>query len=54
VPVVVLSSSSQREDIANRYMGGANAYVRKPVDFKEFIELVRCPGKFWTVFHETI
>lgn len=47
VPVVVLSSSKEDEDIVRSYSVGANAYVQKPVDFKEFDVAVRAVGAFW-------
>jgi two-component system, response regulator len=53
MPVVVLTSSSEREDIAKSYANGANAYVRKPIDFEDFIEVIRCLERFWVFFNET-
>lgn len=52
LPVVVLTSSKQEEDIARSYAVGANAYVRKPVDFMEFSEAVRTVGLFWLLLNE--
>lgn len=54
LPIVVLSSSSERQDIENSYANGANAYVRKPIDFEHFIEAVRCLQSFWITFNETV
>jgi two-component system response regulator len=51
--IVVLTSSSEREDIRSCYDNGANAYVRKPIDFEHFIEAVRCLEMFWMLFNET-
>ena len=51
-PVVVLTSSREERDIVESYQLGANAYVVKPVDFKEFIEAVKSLGLFWAVFNE--
>ena len=45
IPVVVLTSSKLEEDILASYRNGANAYVRKPVDFSEFAEAVRSPRR---------
>jgi two-component system response regulator len=54
VPVVMLTSSSQVEDIQKSYDNGANAYVRKPIDFQQFLESVRCLELFWISFNETV
>jgi two-component system response regulator len=54
VPVIVLSSSSECQDIRNSYENGANAYMRKPIDFEHFIEAVRCLQSFWITFNETV
>ncbi|HSY23423.1 MAG TPA: response regulator [Polyangiaceae bacterium] len=53
LPVVILSSSRQEEDIARSYTYGANAYVRKPVEFAEFIDAVRTLGLFWLLLSES-
>jgi two-component system response regulator len=52
LPVVVLTSSREDEDIINSYSLGANAYVRKPVDFGQFTEAVKTLGLFWLVLNE--
>lgn len=52
LPVVILTSSSQQEDIIEGYRNGANAYVRKPVRFAEFAEAVRTLGMFWLRLNE--
>jgi len=52
LPVVVLTSSKEDEDIARSYSLGANAYVRKPVEFSEFIEAARTLGLFWLLLNE--
>jgi len=51
LPVVVLTSSIQEDDIARSYALGANAYVRKPVDFLEFGESVKTLSRFWLVLN---
>jgi two-component system response regulator len=51
-PVVVLTSSVQDEDLTRSYSLGANAYVRKPVDFTEFIEAAKVLGLFWLLHNE--
>lgn len=47
LPVVVLTSSMEQSDVAASYDLGANSYVRKPVDFEEFIELAGKIGDYW-------
>lgn len=52
VPVVVLTSSNQDEDVLRSYQLGANSYVRKPVDFDEFLEAVKSLGVYWLAVNE--
>ncbi len=52
LPVVVLTSSKQDEDVVRSYSLGANAYVRKPVDFSAFMEAARTLGMFWLLLNE--
>lgn len=52
VPVVMLTSSKEEQDLVRSYEYGANAYVVKPVDFEQFIEAVRKLGAFWAVLNE--
>lgn len=52
LPVVILTSSREDEDILNSYSLGANSYVRKPVDFSQFLEAVRTLGLFWLLMNE--
>ena len=47
LPVVVLTSSTEERDINQCYKLGANSYVRKPVDFEEFVDAVRQLGEYW-------
>ena len=54
VPVVILTSSKEQEDVIAGYRGGANAYVRKPVNFTEFAEAVRTLGLFWLLLNEPV
>ena len=49
VPVVMLTSSREEQDLVRSYTWGANAYVVKPVEFEDFLEAVRRLGLFWTV-----
>lgn len=52
LPVVVLTSSKEEEDIITSYSLGANSYVRKPVDFTQFAEAVRQLSLYWLVLNE--
>lgn len=52
MPVVVLTSSREEKDLLQTYRLGVNAYVVKPVDFREFIEAVKDLGIFWAVLNE--
>lgn len=52
VPVIVLTSSKEDEDILSSYKLGANAYVRKPVDYNEFVEAAKTLGLFWLLLNE--
>jgi CheY-like chemotaxis protein len=53
IPVVVLTSSREEQDLLRTYDLGVNAYVVKPVDFHEFIDAVKMIGGFWAVVNET-
>ena len=52
VPVVILTSSKEEQDMIKGYKLGANSYVRKPVDFAQFIEAARQLGLYWLVINE--
>lgn len=54
IPVVVLTSSKEQEDVVTSYSLGANAYVRKPVKFSEFADAVSTLGLFWLLLNETV
>jgi len=51
-PVVMLTSSAEERDITTTYDLGANSYVRKPVDFENFLGAARQLGLYWTVLNE--
>jgi CheY-like chemotaxis protein len=52
-PVVMLTSSTEQADIARTYDLGANSYVRKPVEFENFVVAARQLGLYWTVLNES-
>src|SRR5947208_2692448 len=52
LPVVVFTSSSEEEDMMKSYDLGANSYVRKPVDFEQFLEATRQLGLYWLVLNQ--
>lgn len=53
LPVVILTSSKQEQDVIAGYRLGANSYVRKPVNFDEFLEAARQLGLYWLLLNES-
>jgi CheY-like chemotaxis protein len=52
LPVVILTSSQEQEDVLQSYSLGANSYVRKPVDFNQFVESLQQLGLYWLIINE--
>ena len=52
IPVVILTSSREEKDLVESYKLGVNAYVVKPVNFKDFVEAVKTLGVFWAIINE--
>lgn len=52
IPVVVLTSSHEERDLVDSYKLGTNAYVVKPVDFKDFVGAIKDLGAFWAILNE--
>jgi two-component system response regulator len=52
LPVVILTSSAEEKDKINGYKLGANSYVRKPVQFDQFVEAIKHLGLYWLIWNE--
>lgn len=54
LPIVILTSSAEDQDVIAGYNLGANSYIRKPVDFTQFVEAVRQLGLYWLVLNQPL
>lgn len=54
IPVVVLTSSKEDKDVVESYKLGVNSYIRKPVDFDQFVDTVRHIGYYWLIVNEPV
>jgi CheY-like chemotaxis protein len=53
LPIVVLTSSLEEQDVLRGYRLGANSYIRKPVDFNQFMEAVKQLGLYWLLLNQS-
>ncbi len=52
IPVVILTSSREEQDLIGGYKMGANSYIQKPVDYQQFVEAIKQLGVYWMVLNE--
>jgi two-component system response regulator len=52
LPVVILTSSAEQKDVIDGYSLGANSYVRKPVNYEQFVEAIKHLGLYWLLWNE--
>ena len=53
LPVIMLTSSREEQDLIESYRSGANSYVRKPIDYAEFLDAVRQLSLYWLILNES-
>jgi two-component system, response regulator len=54
LPIVILTGSKEERDLIEAYKGGVNSYIRKPVSFDDFQEVVRNLGLYWLILNEPV
>jgi two-component system, response regulator len=53
LPVVILTTSNEQQDLITSYSYGCNSYIRKPVDYKQFVAAVQQLGMYWLILNES-
>lgn len=54
IPVVVMTSSQEQRDVIDCYALGANSYIVKPIDFREYFQVISGIAKYWLAFNQTV